>query len=43
MNDYLESISSTYNIQSSDMSTTLSALLILAFLVYVVIDTVKKK
>ena len=43
MNDYLESISSIYNIQSSDMSTTLSGLLILAFLVYVVIDTVKKK
>lgn len=43
MNDYLESILSIYNIQSSDMSTTLSALLILAFLVYVVIDTEKKK
>jgi len=43
MNDYLASISSMYNIQSSDISSTLSALLILAFLVYVVIDTVKKK
>lgn len=43
MNDYIHSISSIYNIQSSDMSSTLSALLILAFLVYVLIDTVKKK
>lgn len=43
MSDYIETASNIYNMQSSDMTSTLSASLILAFLVYVVIDTIKKK
>lgn len=43
MSEYIESVSNIYNMQVSDMTSTISALLIVAFLVYVVIDTLKQK
>lgn len=43
MSEYFETVSNMYNIQSSDMTSTISALLILAFVIYLVVDSTKKK
>lgn len=43
MSEYIETVSNIYNMQSTDMTSTISALLILAFVIYVVVDSTKKK
>lgn len=43
MSDYIETVSNMYNMQSNDITSTISALLILAFVIYLVVDSTKKK
>lgn len=43
MSDYIETTLRIYNMQSTDMTSVISALLIVAFLIYLVVDSTKKK
>lgn len=43
MSDYLESISNLYNLAGGDTSSTLGALCVFGFVIYVLIDAIKNK
>jgi hypothetical protein len=43
MDDYIETISNIYNLPSDDFSSTISALLVFGFIVYVAIDAFNNK
>jgi len=43
MSDYLNTISTIYNTPGDDFSSTISALLVFAFIIYVAIDAIKNK